>query len=433
MLRRYQGVDERGLGSEPTPELYLENLLACFREVWRVLREDGCLFVNLGDTRGGSAGGWSKGASTIQRHYLQNWGKQRPPGYDVKMSLNLYGIPERFALAMQAEGWIWRDTIIWHKKSPMPESVGGTRWERCRVQISGGTVKRRRNGGTRDDGAWGEPYRTGANAERPQQDHNGKDFLPSAIWADCPGCPKCTPNDGLVLRRGSWRCTDAWEHIFMFVKGQRYWTDGEAVKTPHLYDGRQATKAPLGDRGDYEQGMDGHERWPGSGANRRNVWSDISPEPYAGPHYATFPPKLPRICIQASTSEAGVCPGCGGQWARVMDKKPSTMNIRVRDATKGRTEAKYGDRVPASLEEIELYGEEIMGGSRTLSWRPTCACPPQQAIPATILDPFCGTGTTLLAAQRLGRRGIGVDLSEPYLQQAIKRLTAETLPLPLGQ
>lgn len=68
--------------------------------------------------------------------------------------------------------------------------------------------------------------------------------------------------------------------------------------------------------------------------------------------------------------------------------------------------------------------------TQTLSWRPTCACPEAaNPVPATVLDPFCGTGTTCCAAQRLGRRSIGVDLSETYLRQAVKRLEGVALPL----
>jgi len=67
--------------------------------------------------------------------------------------------------------------------------------------------------------------------------------------------------------------------------------------------------------------------------------------------------------------------------------------------------------------------------SKTLSWRPTCPCPAADPVPALVLDPFAGTSTTMLAAQRLGRRSVGTDLSESYLQQAVKRLSGVTLPM----
>ena len=66
--------------------------------------------------------------------------------------------------------------------------------------------------------------------------------------------------------------------------------------------------------------------------------------------------------------------------------------------------------------------------TKTLSWRPTCTCNADK-VPATVLDCFAGTGTTLLAAMRLGRRSVGVDLSPDYLGQAVKRLGKQSLPM----
>lgn len=97
-------------------------------------------------------------------------------------------------------------------------------------------------------------------------------------------------------------------------------------------------------------------------------------------HFALFPVDLPMLCIQASTPEGGVCSECGMPWARV---------------------------------------EAIVG------WRPVCehmAAP----VPATVLDPMMGAGTTLLAATMLGRRGIGVELGEGYCRLAAGRLERES-------
>jgi hypothetical protein len=199
----------------------------------------------------------------------------------------------------------------------------------------------------------------------------------------------------------------------MLVKGMGYYADAEAVKTAHIKDNRQVTTVHQGNGS--IQHRDG-ERWPGSGANRRSVWSDISPEPYGGAHFATFPSDLPRICIQASTSEKGVCPECGAQWARVVDHK----NMEVRQSGHG-----IGTGMRTSL-----YGTEVEPASTTtLDWRATCSCDAGNPVPAVVLDPFCGTATTCLAAQKLGRRAVGVDLSKAYLQQAVNRLGKVSLPL----
>ena len=203
----------------------------------------------------------------------------------------------------------------------------------------------------------------------------------------------------------------------MFVKGPGYFCDGDAVRTPAIHAGRIVLRIPARWSINLTAvGFTNHDTLVGSDANRRSVWTDISPEPSGIGHYATFPPDLPRICIQASTSEAGVCPICGAQWARVVEHE---SHYRQREAA-------HAPRSAAT--KVDSTGWEPPT-EHTLGWRPTCACPPHQAIPAVVLDPFCGTGTTCLAAQRLGRRSIGVDLSEPYLQQASQRLTAESLPL----
>jgi DNA modification methylase len=95
----YWGLRDYGvggqLGLEKTPGEYVANMVAVFREVRRVLRDDGTLWLNLGDS----------------------YGKQK----------QLAGIPWRVAFALQADGWILRQDVIWHKPSPMPESVS----DRC--------------------------------------------------------------------------------------------------------------------------------------------------------------------------------------------------------------------------------------------------------------------------------------------------------------
>ena len=118
------------LGLEPTPELYVEHLVAVMREVRRVLRDDGTLWLNLGDsyTSGGrnryAAGDELSGA--IQhgaRHWESSDGKHRPPMPPGLKPKDLVGIPCRVAFALQADGWWLRSDIIWSKKNCMPESV----------------------------------------------------------------------------------------------------------------------------------------------------------------------------------------------------------------------------------------------------------------------------------------------------------------------
>jgi hypothetical protein len=321
---------------------------------------------------------------------------------------NRLGIPERVVLALQADGWVWRDTIIWAKKSAMPESLAGWRWERCRMKING----QENNNPSQLVGRYNIPG-AHASASTPH----------SAEYDDCPGCPKCADNDGLVLRKGSWRTTSAHEYIYMLTKGMGYFADGEAVKTEGV-GGKNGVPNIYGAESGHTNGSGALTLWnsPPNGANRRSVWNDISPEPYGGSHFATFPSDLPRICIQASTSERGCCSECGSQWARVVDTGPQgTYNENGNPQEINRSTMAWGDDHPSN-------NPRWHNTNSTLGWRPTCNHD-APAIPALVLDPFSGTATTCRAAQKLGRRAVGVDISEAYLDQAVRRLSAVTLPM----
>jgi DNA modification methylase len=125
-LRDYGHAGQIGL--EPTPDAYVAELVAVFRAVWRVLRDDGTLWLNLGDsyaseTKGSGGSGKSRLGPNGD---LQNIGFQKmdPRSFACGVpSKNLIGIPWRVAFALQADGWYLRSDIIWSKPNPMPESV----------------------------------------------------------------------------------------------------------------------------------------------------------------------------------------------------------------------------------------------------------------------------------------------------------------------
>lgn len=131
-LRDY-GIDGQ-LGLEPTPDEYVASLVEVFRGVWRVLRDDGTLWLNLGDCYAGKRGGKSNFNQGFNERCGTSPGQRKqelavtsglverdiPPGLKDK---DLIGIPWRVAFALQADGWYLRQDIIWHKPNPMPESV----------------------------------------------------------------------------------------------------------------------------------------------------------------------------------------------------------------------------------------------------------------------------------------------------------------------
>lgn len=121
-LRDY-GFDGQ-IGLEETPEQYVAEMVGVFREVRRVLRDDGTLWLNLGDSYATTGGAGTQGSTgqRADRRYTAETGrwKQTPAGLKPK---DLIGIPWRVALALQADGWYLRSDIIWSKPNPMPESV----------------------------------------------------------------------------------------------------------------------------------------------------------------------------------------------------------------------------------------------------------------------------------------------------------------------
>jgi DNA modification methylase len=136
----YWGLRDYGndgqLGLEPTPQEFVENLCKVFDEVWRVLADDGTLWVNIGDSYFSTQAGGGN-APSRKSTLTTNGGRGPQPGdkYEANRlmpsrrvfpdvrSKNLVGIPWRFAFAMQDRGWYLRQDIIWAKPNPMPESV----------------------------------------------------------------------------------------------------------------------------------------------------------------------------------------------------------------------------------------------------------------------------------------------------------------------
>lgn len=302
-------------------------------------------------------------------------------------------IPERFALAMQADGWLLRDVIIWHKLSPMPSSVSGWEWSRHRVKVKG-------------------KLREGPNPDRNDGGMSdvGGSAGPSCEWIDCPGCPKCEANDGLVLSRGSWRTTSAHEYIFMFAKSMGYFCDQHAVKEP-------AESATV-ERNNYSRVNDDRDEafavkhdheFVGLTRNPRSV-RNFKASFYNGKHYAAFPISIPEWCIRAGTSSKGVCAECGAPWARITERESQgAWNTHEHDEQRGQV----------GMESTRDRGSYPQ--PKSIGWRATCDCN-ASAIPATVLDCFGGTGTSAEAAISLGRRAVLCELNDEYVKQIHERI-----------
>jgi len=195
-------------------------LTAVFDEVRRVLKPTGVLWVNLADSYAANRSYQVDGTKQVDD-------SQPDAGARVPVGLksgDLCGIPWRFALSMQAAGWWLRDSVIWAKAqegedaggSAMPGSMDGWRWEKHRVKV-GSESKRDRIA----------VVAAGENVG--MRNHSGNNYEQEVKWQDCPGCPVCSPHDGLILRKGSWRHTSAYEFVFMFTKSDDYACDKQGA------------------------------------------------------------------------------------------------------------------------------------------------------------------------------------------------------------
>jgi DNA modification methylase len=442
-LRSYLPKDHpdkpKEIGSEATPEAFIKTMVDVFREVRRVLRKDGLLFLNLGDSYSGSGKGPGSGKQ------LTNAGSGTGRSSKGEESGNLMNLPHRVAEALRADGWIWRQTIVWAKRSPMPESVSGTRWMRCRVKVKAGG-----RGGRGMQTAYENGHNNLGPTERAATD---------AQWSDCPGCAKCSPNGGYVLRRGSGRCTTAHEYLFVMVKSNKYFWDSEGCKEESqdkakrvIPDGYTATwpsgNDVEGKAAGYKADLGHFEGCPSSGRNPRSVWTwddedldddmisspssvwTLSSEPTKVRHFATFPSELVRRCLSAGVSGGGCCSKCGAPWAPVIETervatRPGTdskLHFCTGWATGDHAHTSEAWMTPEGMAEVGNRDPERHVTKNVCSgYRATCSCG-AEATGMTVLDPFSGIGTVAQTALAVGHKAIGIDLNPEYHEHACKRV-----------
>jgi DNA modification methylase len=225
------------------------------------------------------------------------------------------------------------------------------------------------------------------------------------------------------------RPTKAHEYLFLLSKNKTYYYDADAVREanlPQTYE-RYRHKESLGlpkvwveDDGKgipISGGKNKNFNLNPAGRNRRTVWT-IATQAYPGSHFATYPVALVEPCIKAGSSEHGVCPRCRNPWRRVVEKSPSPHD--------GTTKSLYekgsaSQRIALARQAARERGGEYVSTSTTLGWQPTCDHD-LEPVPALVLDPFIGSGTSCMVARKLGRNSVGLDLSYPYLQLAKDRL-----------
>mgnify|MGYP003118660807 CR=1 FL=1 len=364
------------LGLEATPEEFVENMVDVFREVKRVLRNDGTLWLNLGDSYAGSNGSRGITENTpsvkkgdkvlLKRIEGRNFTEHKQGGMPIvspdSIGLkhkDLVGIPWRVALALQADGWYLRSDIIWNKPNPMPEPV----------------------------------------KDRPTKAH---------------------------------------EYIFLLTKSPKYYYDADAIRVPLSEISKQFLNVANGNPLREVDGFSKEKRYSTggklsraemgnfvnpNGANKRSVWK-ITTKPYKGAHFATFPEELPETCIKAGTSKAGCCSKCGKPYKRIVETGDKYSDeVYVGQATKDYKSAKAQN--PSDVKRRVL---ESMREKTTVGWEVDCDCNAEK-VPCVVLDIFAGSGTTLRVASKLGRKGIGIELNPEYIKILKKRCKIESMSL----
>jgi DNA modification methylase len=390
------------LGLEPTPELFVWHLVLVFRECYRVLRDDGVMWVVIGDSYDSGGGSENAPGGIVSQPGMRQGNQVRPtaclqPG-------DLVGIPGRLQFALQAAGWIVRNDPPWHKVNPMPESVSGQRWERCRAKVK-----------AQPEGRY--------PLEKTGQAIGGwnREQLGNATWNPCPGCPKCEDNGGYVLRRGSWRHTRAHETVLMCVKSMGYWADQEVVRIS-LRPGKLES-APYPDNwherhpnlkaGTGNMAPGGRMKSNPAGRNPRSVLAP-KPESWSGPHYAAFPTSLIAPLIRA-TCPSRCCPVCGAGWSPVVEREiDNTGYPSGPGGKKARNPKGNSASDKSTLATVARYNNNVLG------YRPACSCGREDWRPGIVLDCFCGSGTTLQVAKDLMLSGVGLDLAHTYLDEQAK-------------
>jgi DNA modification methylase len=225
------------------------------------------------------------------------------------------------------------------------------------------------------------------------------------------------------------RCTRAHEMVYHLTKSARYaWFPDQIRETPATTAEQAATKwkgrrngTDKGQQeGVYHAGQDKAFRNDPHplGANRRSVWT-VSNSGFPDAHFATFPPALAELMVKATTSDRGGCPRCLAPWVPVVERSSSFPTTeRVGHPTR------YGDTPTMSAKG---YGMPSIKTSSTVTgWAPSCRCDAGEPVPQVVLDPFGGAMTTCLAADRLGRDAVGIELNEQYVALGHARLVGDS-------
>jgi len=416
------GAWKGALGLEPTPEMYIQHLLEVLELIKRVLRKDGVVFWNLDDTRASLPPGniplkrWQHGkkaedveGSTIRRSTISGILKPK----------DLCLIPERFAIAAQEAGWYVRSKIIWAPSNPMPESCTDRPTDAYQYifMLTKSPKYWWDQEAVREISTDLESY-TG----RRQRSYSRNDYSKSAMIGKIGAgldkdVGKVYPRRNL---RNVWTFPTQGFNLQMCQKCKAIY-ELSAYRELTTKGKRGMPRTQFYEEGIPRTYIDADEFIIRKCRCGSTEWLS---------HFAVYPRELVERCILAACPPK-VCPKCKKPWARVAAKQP--VNVRSHRILQGKArdsvDTGLGKWKPAPA--FARTGVQFEWAVETLGWQPTCKCglPESECEPGIVLDPFLGSGTTCIVAKELGRKSIGIELSEDYCRLSSYRIARTNAPL----
>jgi len=401
------------LGLEPSPELYLDHLMLIIDELWRVLRDDGTFFLNIGDTYWGGKGQSSyafqehRTSPSIEgkAHNIKSGIKETRPQdgkhrYIKPKSLCL--IPQKLAIRCQEAGWIIRNEVIWHKPNPMPSSAKD-RFTVSHEQIWFMTKNNKPIYWQHEDGkvVW----------KKPSPDYT---WIHKDTNEEHPFPPSTEDKEN-------------WKRINLWSSNNYYWDQDavrEAFDVPRHAPGNKARKGILiqhEKRKDKkgaspDPSLDPNRTWGSEkGRNKRDVWT-IPTQAFKEAHFAVFPEKLIEPCILVGSSHKA-CPHCRAPWVRMTKKQyPKTRKVKSRTPPGQNAQGLFSNK---------RFDDTII--VQTIGFLPTCNCKNNDGSGGCIvLDPFFGSGTVGVVCKQHDRHCKGIEPGKQYFDMSIKRINKGT-------
>jgi DNA modification methylase len=449
------------LGQERTPESYVRHLTEIFREVKRVLKPWGTLWVVIDDTHAsgkGTCGNPGGGERSFQAHAdrkqagaypLDRWNISDLKEAGLKPG-DLVGVPSMLAFALRRDGFYWHSDVIWAKSLSFCPTYSGT--------VMPESVKNRPTDSYEHVLLFSKTGRTQYWVNRKtcqlvSKHPPGTKGIEAADW-EWADCPRCSPQVGETKieaenaesfgspraryhrhqdREQCRQCGGTGKVKRSLWRSHNYYYDQDAEREPlrsstiergkygrktskhlnhpaHAGAGRSFQNAINDGKTDAEVGFA-----PAEGRNLRSVWT-INPEASKMQHFATFPKALVRPMIRLSCPEH-VCRKCGMPRERILEAK--TVKRTELPADHPDYRPNYYNEGKAGDPQTHGTGQRLRL-SRTIGWS-DCGCGAGFR-PGVVLDPFIGSGTVATVAKQLGRSYIGVELNGEYVRIAEERV-----------